>query len=279
MISASGKRPTAIIVDDEPHLCAFLKRQLTSCWPELDILAEANNGPDALRLIGELHPDVAFLDIRMPGIDGLDLASRVGTLCHVVFVTAYDQYAMQAFENAAVDYLLKPVALERLNKTVNRLKSQLSSVPPDLSPLIAKLSEQIRPQKQYLQWLQVSSHNDIELIPVDEVEFFQASDKYTLVVTRNTERIMRKSLKELEEELDPERFWRVHRNAIVRVAAIARISRDFRGHHVLHLHQGGRTLAVGRNYSHLFRQMRLKPSPLRPNTPTHRSATGHPVDP
>lgn len=255
MLSVPEKRPVAIIVDDEPNLCALLKRQLASCWPELDIPAEAYNGADALRLIGELGPDVAFLDIRMPGMGGLDLASRASASCHVVFVTAYDQYAVQAFENAAVDYLLKPVTPERLNKTVARLKSRLSSAPLDLSPLIEKLAEQIRPQRQYLQWLQVSSQNDIELLPVDEVDFFQASDKYTLVITRKTERIIRKSLKELEEELDPDRFWRVHRNAIVRVAAIAKISRDFRGHHVLHLHQDGRTLAVGRNYTHLFKQM------------------------
>jgi DNA-binding LytR/AlgR family response regulator len=252
---ALNKQPTAIIVDDEPNLCGLLRRQLAACWPELDVLAEAYNGADAQRLVDELRPDVAFLDIRMPGMTGLELARRIGAACHVVFVTAYDQYALQAFENAAVDYLLKPVAPERLSKTVTRLKSHLSSAPPDLSPLLAQLAGQMQPRKQYLQWLQVSAQNDIELVPVDEVDFFQAADKYTLAVTRSAERVMRKSLKELEDELDPDSFWRVHRNAIVRVAAIARISRDFRGHLVLHLHQHDNTLSVGRSYSHLFRQM------------------------
>lgn len=255
MQSAFNKQPTAIIVDDEPNLCGLLRRQLAACWPELEIKAEAYNGADAQRLVDELHPDVAFLDIRMPGMTGLELAGRIGAVCHVVFVTAYDQYALQAFENAAVDYLLKPVAQERLCTTVNRLKSRLSSAPPDLTPLLARLAGQMQPRKQYLQWLQVSAQNDIELVPVDEVDFFQAADKYTLAVTSSAERVMRKSLKELEDELDPDSFWRIHRNAIVRVAAIARITRDFRGHLVLHLHQHDRTLAVGRSYSHLFRQM------------------------
>lgn len=255
MFNALNKQPTAIIVDDEPNLCGLLKRQLATCWPELEVKAEAYNGADALRLINELRPDVAFLDIRMPGMTGLELAGHIGTACHTVFVTAYDQYALQAFENAAVDYLLKPVAPERLCKTVTRLKSRLSSAPPDLSPLLAKLAGQIQPRKQYLQWLQVSAQNDIELLPVDEVDFFQAADKYTLAVTSSAERIMRKSLKELEDELDPDCFWRIHRNAIVRVAAIARVSRDFRGHLLLHLHRHDTTLPVGRSYSNLFRQM------------------------
>jgi DNA-binding LytR/AlgR family response regulator len=255
MNRAFAKQPTAIIVDDEPNLCSLLKRQLAVCWPELDVLAEAYNGAEALRLIEDLRPDVVFLDIRMPGMTGLELARQIGAACHVVFVTAYDQYALQAFENAAVDYLLKPVAPERLSKTVSRLKSHISSAPPDLSPLLAQLVGQMQPRKQYLQWLQVSAQNDIELLPVDEVDFFQAADKYTLVITHSTERVMRKSLKELEDELDPDSFWRIHRNAIVRVAAIARISRDFRGHLVLHLHQHERTLSVGRSFTNLFRQM------------------------
>lgn len=254
MNSRTGKRPTAIIVDDEPNLCALLKRQLAVCWPELLIETEAHSGADALRLIDELHPEIAFLDIRMPGMSGLELAAQVGTACHIVFVTAYDQYAVQAFENAAVDYLLKPVADDRMDITVTRLKARLSHAPPDLSPLIAQLTEQIRLKKQYLQWLQVSQHNDIELMPVDEVDYFQASDKYTLVVTRKSERVIRTSLKELEDELDPERFWRIHRNAIVRVAAIARVTRDFGGL-TLQLHNHQKALSVGRSYTHLFRQM------------------------
>jgi DNA-binding LytR/AlgR family response regulator len=253
-MSRSDKRQTAIIVDDEPNLCALLKRQLAASWPELVIAAEAHNAADAQCMIDELHPDVAFLDIRMPGMSGLELAKLIGTACHIVFVTAYDQYAVQAFENAAVDYLLKPVSEERLSTTVARLQERLSKSPPDLSPLLAHLTKQIRPKKLYLQWLQVSQHNDIELVPVDEVDYFQASDKYTLVVNRKSERVIRTSLKELEDELDPERFWRIHRNAIVRVAAIARVTRDFGGL-TLKLHNHEKTLSVGRSYTHLFRQM------------------------
>lgn len=255
MSARADRRPTAILVDDEPHLCALLKRQLAAAWPELLIPAEAYNAADAARLIEELHPDVVFLDIRMPGMSGLELAAQIRTACHIVFVTAYDQYAVQAFENAAVDYLLKPVAPERLGTTVSRLQARLFQAPPDLSPLIAHLTEQMRPKKQYLQWLQVSLHNDIELVPVDEVDYFQASDKYTLVVNRKSERVIRTSLKELEDELDPERFWRIHRNAIVRVASIARVSRDFGGRLTLLLHHHEKALSVGRSYTHLFRQM------------------------
>ncbi|MEI6208269.1 MAG: LytTR family DNA-binding domain-containing protein [Desulfuromonadales bacterium] len=253
-MSMTDRKPTAIIVDDEPNLCAMLKRLLAVCWPELVIAAEAHNAADALRMIDERRPDVAFLDIRMPGMSGLELATRIGTASRIVFVTAYDQYAVQAFESAAVDYLLKPVSSGRLSTTVARLQTRLSQIPPDLSPLIARLSEQIKPKKQYLQWLQVSQHNDIELVPVDEVDYFRAADKYTLVVNRKSERVIRTSLKDLEDELDPERFWRIHRNAIVRVAAIARVTRDFGGL-TLQLHHHEKTLAVGRSYTHLFRQM------------------------
>ena len=248
------ERPTAIIADDEPQLCAFLRRQLGQCWPELSILEEAHNGREALDIIDEFRPDIAFLDIKMPVLSGLEVAGRMATPCHVVFVTAYDQYAVQAFESAAVDYLLKPVSRERLEKTVARLRSCLAKEPPDLSQLVAKLSEQLRSKADYLQWLQASFQNELVMISVDEVDFFQASDKYTLVVTRNKEWIIRMSLKELEAALDPERFWRIHRNAIVKVAAIARVIHDFRGNYVLHLHEHKRTLSVGRNYAHRFRQ-------------------------
>ena len=248
------KRPIAIIVDDEPNLCDLMQRLLAVSWPELVIAAKAHNAIEAQLMIDEFHPDVAFLDIRMPGMSGLELATRIGTACHIVFVTAYDQYAVQAFENAAVDYLLKPVSEERLSTTVYRLQARLSKTPLDLSPILAQLTEHIRPKKQFLQWLQVSQHNDIELVPVDEVDYFQASDKYTLVVNRKSERVIRTSLKELEDELDPERFWRIHRNAIVRVASIARVTRDFGGL-TLQLHHHEKTLSVGRSYTHLFRQM------------------------
>ena len=206
----------------------------------------------------EAHqPDVAFLDIRMPALSGLEVASRLTVRPHVVFVTAYDEHAIQAFDNAALDYLLKPVSLQRLGKTVARLKALLadkSGEPlPKLSQLLALLPDELRAKPAYLQRIQVSANGDIVIVPVDNIDFFQAADKYTLAVTPEREWIIRKPLKELEAELDPERFWRVHRNAIVRLAAIERAMQDARGGFVLQLHRHQQTLGVGRSYQHRFK--------------------------
>jgi DNA-binding LytR/AlgR family response regulator len=251
----SRGHPAAVIADDEAPLCAFLRRHLSECWPELEVLAEAHHGEEALKQIETLNPDVAFLDIQMPVMNGLEVARRVAGRCHVVFVTAYDEYAIEAFDGAAVDYILKPVSRDRLERTVTRLRSRLASPPLDLSVLISTLTQKLKPAASYLQWLQVSRKDEIVMLPVDDVDYFLASDKYTVVVTADKEWIIRTPLKDLEAELDPERFWRIHRNAIVRVASIASVKRDLRGGHALVLRRHAKNLAVGRNYAHRFRQM------------------------
>lgn len=254
------KQPTALIADDEAPLRAFLRRRLAECWPALQIVGEAENGQEALEMIEALQPDVAFLDIRMPLLSGLEVASRLPQPLHVVFVTAYDEHAIQAFDNAAVDYLLKPVGMERLAKTAERLKSLLaagSAEPPSgLSELLARLPvelSELRGKPNYLQRIQAGADGGIVMVPVDSVDYFQAADKYTLVVTPDKEWLIRRSLKELEAALDPERFWRVHRNAIVRLAAIERGAQDERGNFVLHLHRRQQPIGVGRNYLHRFK--------------------------
>jgi len=252
------KRPTALIADDEAPLRAFLRRRLAECWPELRIVGEAENGQEALEMIAALQPDIAFLDIRMPLLSGLEVANRLSPSLpvHVVFVTAYDEYAIQAFDHAAIDYLLKPVGFERLGKTAERLQALLatgSDLPPDLSQLLARLPEELRGKPKYLERIQAGADGGIVMVPVDSVDYFQAADKYTLVVTPDKEWLIRRSLKELEAALDPERFWRVHRNAIVRLAAIERGAQDARSGFVLHLHGRQQTLGVGRNYLHRFK--------------------------
>ena len=250
------KQPSALIADDEAPLRAFLRRRLSECWPALQILGEAENGQEALEMIAALQPDVAFLDIRMPLLSGLEVASRLTLPLHVVFVTAYDEYAIQAFENAAIDYLLKPVSMERLSKTASRLQTLLATgadTPPDLGQLLALLPQELRGTPKYLRRIQVAADGGIVMVSADSVDYFQAADKYTLVVTPDKEWLIRRSLKELEAALDPERFWRVHRNAIVRLDAIERAAHDAHGSFVLHLHRRQQPLSVGRNYLHRFK--------------------------
>lgn len=248
-------RPTAIVVDDEPGLVAQLVKALAAAWPDLEVVGKANDGPRALSLADQLRPDVAFLDIQMPGMSGLEVARRLAGRCHVVFVTAYDQYALQAFDSAAVDYLLKPVDGERLAATVERLRARLASRPTDLGALVDQLAERLRPGPAALQWLQVQQREDVVLVAVDEVDVFQSSDKYTLALSGDREWVIRTPLKELETQLDPARFWRVHRSAIVRVAAIARVSRDFGGQLTVHLRDSKRTVAVSRAHAGRFKEM------------------------
>jgi DNA-binding LytR/AlgR family response regulator len=248
------KRPTAILADDEQSLRAYLRAALAQAWPELEICGEAANGADALQLVEDQEPDVAFLDIQMPGMTGIEVARRVNGRCQVVFVTAYEEFAVQAFEAAAIDYLLKPVEGARLAATVARLKSQRSSGPVDTSALLETLTQHFRPPT-YLEFLQVQQRQDIILLPVGEVQVFRSSEKYTLAVTASDEWVIRTPLKELEVQLDPARFWKVHRNAIVRVGAIGRVSRDEDGQLIVHLRNSDQTVAVSRSYASRFRQM------------------------
>lgn len=245
--------PTAIVAEDEPLLRAQLKARLSDAWPELDIVAEAANGDEALAAFDEHAPEVAFLDIRMPAKNGLEVAQRIGSRCHVVFVTAYDEYAIAAFEQGAVDYLLKPPSPERIAKVVERLKSRLAAAPLDLSSLIAKLVA--REDGGSLKWIRASLGPSMQVIAVDDVLYFQSEDKYTKVVTTAGEALIRKPIKELYEELDHDTFWQVHRATIVSLKAIARVERDWRGEPVIVLKDRPETLTVSRTFAHRFKAM------------------------
>jgi DNA-binding LytR/AlgR family response regulator len=251
---------SAIIADDEPPLRQWLRAALSTAWPELLICAEAENGPQALELIAAHQPQIAFLDIKMPGLNGLEVARRVAGSCRIVFITAYDHFAVEAFEREAVDYLLKPVDSERLARTVERLKTHLTGPEPApaaiaalLRSLEARLSAE-RP-KPYLQWIQIQDQQALRLIPVQEIACLQAQDKYTVVLTREGEFLIRKPIKELAEELDPALFWQIHRGIIVRAAAIDKVSSSLTGRYVLTLKEIDGTFAVSRGFRHRFKSM------------------------
>ena len=246
--------PTALIAEDEPMLRAQLKARLADAWPELTIVAEAENGRQALELIEETRPDVAFLDIRMPAQSGLDVARQLDGRCHVVFVTAYDEYAVAAFDEGAVDYVLKPVTPDRVAKVVARLKARLASPPLDLNALLAKLAAR-ESGPAPLKWIRASLGATMQMIPVDDVVYFQAEDKYTKVVTDGGEALIKKPIKELFEELDPEAFWQIHRGTIVNLRAIARVERDWRDQPVITLRSRPEKLTVSRTFAHRFKAM------------------------
>lgn len=247
-----NRAPVAVIAEDEPALAVELQRLLAAAWPELHVAAVARDGIDALAQIGLHRPDIAFLDIQMPGITGLDVARRMGAACHVVFVTAYDRFAVEAFESGAIDYLLKPADPERLQRTVQRLKSRLH----EPAAYLGERLQALKPEPaDFLQWLQVSERDEIRFVPVADVVLFQSADKYTLVRTVEREWVMRVPLKDLEAGLDQKLFWRVHRNTIVRVGAIDRVSRELTGRLSIRLRGVEATVAVSRAYAQLFRQM------------------------
>jgi DNA-binding LytR/AlgR family response regulator len=244
----------AVVAEDEATLRQQLVEQLGQLWPELAIVGEAADGVQALRLLDERQPDVLFLDIEMPGATGLDVARQANGRCHVVFVTAYDQHAVAAFDQGAVDYVLKPVSAARLFTAVSRLKQRLGTPPARLDATLAALAPGV-PVRQPLRWINASVGQNLKLITVDEVVYFQADNKYTRVVTSEGEALIRKSLKELVEELDSGQFWQIHRSTLVNASAIAGVSRDFRGRMVVKLKSRAETLLVSDSYTHLFRQM------------------------
>lgn len=249
--------PTAILAEDEPILRAQLQAKLAKLWPELEILASVEDGAAALEALEDRAPDFMFLDIQMPEMTGVEVAKHVGVRAHVVFVTAYDQYAIQAFETGAVDYILKPYTDERLAVTVERLKAKLASPPPDLNAIVSQLATQLRggAPKERLQWIKASFGQNLRLIPVADVLFFQSDEKYTRVVTAEAEALIKTPIRELLDGLDPETFWQIHRSAIVNVNAIAGVTRDFRGQAHIKVKGKDETLTVSRIYSHLFKQM------------------------
>jgi DNA-binding LytR/AlgR family response regulator len=245
---------SALIADDEAQLRRYLKRQLSRLWPQLSIISEAANGIDALEAIKQHKPDIVFLDIRMPGLTGLQVAEQADTECRIVFVTAFDHYAIEAFDKAAVDYLLKPVTEERLQTTVERLRRHMDNAPPDLKQLLQNLSRQLRPAEDRLEWLKVGRQDEITLLPIDEVDYFRANDKYTSVFSSGREWVIRITLKELESKLDPHQFTRIHRSTIVRLESITRITRDIAGRYWIELQDYTKALQVSRSYASQFKQ-------------------------
>ena len=245
----------AVIAEDEAVLRRELKETLATVWPELVVCAEAEDGIQAMHAMSTHTPDVLFLDIQMPGMDGLEVAQQASGKCHVVFVTAYDKYAVAAFEQGAVDYVMKPFSAARLATTVARLKAKVASAPANLDGILSALAAKLEENKEYLRWITASQGQNLRLITVDEICYFQADNKYTLVVTADTQTLIRRPIKELVDEVDPKMFWQIHRSTLVNVSAIAGVNRDFKGHLHVRLKQRKETLPVSESYVHLFKQM------------------------
>lgn len=250
---------TAIIADDEPLLRFHLKKELADSWPDLEIVAEAANGNEALALLDELKPDIAFLDIKMPALSGLEVAEKLQHSCLLVFITAYDEFAVEAFEHAAIDYVLKPIDPKRIDKMVLRLqdKLQLLSEPQDLSDTLALLQQSLQGAtgNEPLNWVKALKGEDVHLVNVKDIVCFHAEDKYTKVITADGEYLIRMAIKVLAEQLDANQFWRVHRSTIVQVSMIEKIVRGITGKLSLELVGSGFKPIVSRSYADKFKQM------------------------
>lgn len=274
--------PRALIADDERLMREQLRARLAEVWPALQIVAEAKNGLEAVALTDAHRPDIVFLDIRMPGLTGVDAARQIlqldladdEALPEIVFITAYDQYAVQAFEQGAADYVLKPAERERLALTVQRIQQRLAQraaepgsalsaehpsgpAAPPLQQLLHQLAAQLNPAgaPRYLAWIQATVGQAIQMIPVAEVLFFISDEKYTRVQTAQVEALIRKPIKELVDELDPQLFWQIHRSTLVNVKHVAGVSRDFRGRQIVAVKGHPEKLEVSRSYGHLFKGM------------------------
>jgi DNA-binding LytR/AlgR family response regulator len=255
---------TALIADDEPILREHLALHLARQWPQLQVVAEARNGREAVEMFDRLRPDVVFLDVHMPGISGVDAARAIGPLAQIVFVTAFEQYAVQAFEHGAIDYVVKPFDDTRLAATVARLKERLADraarrgddaqLDVALEQLARRLSRHPAPLPR-LQWIRASVGSTVRLIAVDQVVYLRSDEKYTLVVWEGGEALIRKPIRELIDELDPEQFVQVHRSAIVNLRQVAQVTRGANETAEVHLRGRPETLPVSRSYLHLFRQM------------------------
>jgi DNA-binding LytR/AlgR family response regulator len=253
---------TAIIAEDEPILRAQLKTKLTKLWPDLTIVADVGDGEAALEAIAEHQPQLAFLDIQMPEMTGIEVARSLAAnkqlKCHIVFVTAFDQYAVDAFNTGAIDYVLKPYSEDRLQAAVERLKERLSAVPvqpQNLESLMQQLAAKLNPSAEKLKWIKANIGSNLRLIPIDDVLFFQSDEKYTLVATKEFDALIKTPIKEILEGVDPDKFWQIHRSTIVQAAAVDAVTRDFRGQATVKVRGRKENLTVSRPFSHLFKQM------------------------
>jgi len=244
----------AIIAEDEKHLADDLHRRLLRLWPELQIAAIVHDGIEAAAALADIKPDLAFLDIRMPGKSGLDAARSAPAGCRVVFVTAFDDHAVQAFEQAAADYLLKPVSDERLARCIERLKQQAAVAPDDLLLRLQRLLS-VPSKPEYLSCLRAQVGQTVRLVPTEDVCYLQSADKYTLLLTSEAEMLLRTPLKELIVQLDPQHFWQVHRGTVVNVRKIVSAHHDLLNKVTLTLRDRPEKVVVSRSYAHLFRQM------------------------
>lgn len=271
--TASDAPVRCVIADDERLMREQLRARLAEVWPDLQIVAEAKNGTEAVELVAQHHPDLVFLDIRMPGLTGVDAARQIAQLptgddwdgCEIVFITAYDQYAIEAFEQGVADYVLKPAERERLQVTVERIRKRLAAREGDaegpaaqpLQQLLHKLATQMNPggAPNYLRWIQATVGSAIQMIPVEEVLFFISDEKYTRVQTASIEALIRKPIKELVDELDPKMFWQIHRSTLVNANAISGVTRDLRGRQIVSVKGHPEKLEVSRSYTGLFKGM------------------------
>ena len=263
----------ALVADDERLLREQLKTRLAEVWPELEVVGEARDGQEAVAKAQELQPDVVFLDIRMPGLTGIEAAAEIVTLPgwrgEIVFVTAYDEYAVAAFEQGALDYLLKPVEKERLAQTAQRVKARVQSrrtqgepATPDEGALDALLQKLVKASQNMagtsageppMRWIQATTGSTTRLIDVKDVLFFRSDEKYTRVQTKDQESFIRTPIRELMPRLDGEQFWQIHRSTIVNLSAIAAVTRDDTGRQRVHVHGHPELLEVSRTFAHLFR--------------------------
>jgi DNA-binding LytR/AlgR family response regulator len=249
-------RPTALIAEDELPQRQELRALLAELWPELDVVAECEDGLAALQALEQHRPQVAFLDIRMPGISGLEVARAAGDHCQVIFVTAYEEYALRAFDEGAVDYLQKPVARDRLRRALERTRARLAAgTQVDMAALIDMVQSRLAPGGKGIKWITASVGNSMKMFAIDEVLFFQAQDKYTRVVTAESEGHIRTPLKELVAALDSETFWQVHRSVIVRVGAIRTVEKDEDGKLRLTVRGHAEVLPVSSAFQYRFRGM------------------------
>ena len=260
----SATRPTALIADDEPLLRSSLARMLKDAWPELEIVAEARNGREAVERFEATNPDICFLDVHMPGISGIEAARAIGRRARLVFVTAYDQYAVEAFEHEALDYIVKPVEPERLADTIARLKARVQSSQPvaDTSALLQQIAAHLekRTGPGPLKWIHATVGNALRLIAADDIDFLRSDEKYTLVAWRGdggnaSEALIRTPLKDLLPQLDPEHFMQVHRSVVVNRSSISHVTRGENETASIHLKGRPDVLPVSRSYLHLFKQM------------------------